>query len=78
MAKGIEFYISRKDKRKIRPPFLASGQLVVGTDDSGTARLVVAFMNGYYSVSAEEQRRMAENTIALCELLYSQQELAND
>lgn len=76
MAKGVDFYLKRKDKRKISPPFSASGQLVVGRDVETDSTLVVAFMHGYYSVSAEEQRRMAENTIALCELLY-EQEVAN-
>ena len=59
------------------PPFMASGHMVVGSyKEPGFSGPVVAVMHDYYSVSAEEQRRMAENTIALCEMLYAQ-EVAN-
>lgn len=60
------------------PPFRASGQMIVGSyKEPGFSGPIVAMMHDYYSVSAEEQRRMAENTIALCEMLYSQQEVFN-
>lgn len=59
------------------PPFMASGQVIVGSyKEPGYSAPIVAFMHDYYSVSAEEQRRMVENTIALCEMLYAQ-EVAN-
>jgi len=51
---------------------------ICGRHPKSGINFVVAHMWDYYSVSAEEQRRMAENTIALCELLYSQQEIADD
>ena len=73
MSKGVEFYFKRVDKRVVMPPFSTSGELVFGRAADGGSSLIVGFMHDYYSVSAEEQRRMAENTIALCELLYSQE-----
>lgn len=82
MAKGIEFdfkprTLSGGKLARPCPPFMASGQMIIGSyEEPGFSGPIVAFMHDYYSVSAEEQRRMAENTIALCELLYSQ-EVAN-
>lgn len=57
------------------PPYTSEGPNVYGRSSMGLIG-VAAHMGDYYSVSSEEQRRMAENTIALCELLYSQ-EVAN-
>ena len=76
MSKGVEFYFKRNDKQRVVPPFNASGQLVFGDSAKDrTVRLLVAFMHDYYAVSAEEQRQMALNTIALCELKYNQEEI---
>lgn len=83
MNGGVTFdFRPRKIGDRVRlhvcPPFAASGQMVVGSyTEPGFSRPVVAFMHDYYSVGAEEQRRMAENTIALCELLYEQQQLSS-
>lgn len=74
MSKGVEFYFKRADKLKVTPPFSTSGQLVFGRNADGGVSLIVAFMHDYHAVSAEEQRRMAENTVALCEILYTTQE----
>lgn len=74
MSKGVEFYINSIADIKFIPPFSTSGQLVLGRNADGGISLVVAFMHDYYSVSAEDQRRMAENTVALCEILYTTQE----
>lgn len=74
MSKGVEFYFKRADKLKFTPPFSTSGQLVFGRNADGGCPLIVAFMHDYHSVSAVEQRRMALNTIALCEMLYTTQE----
>ena len=71
--KGIQFYTFIG----LAPPYTSEGPNIYGRSSQGLIG-VVAYMNDYYSVSSEEQRRMAENTIALCELLYSQQEIAND
>ena len=82
--KGITFDFKPRHTGRDRclkpcPPFMASGQMIIGSyEEPGFSGPIVAFMHDYYSVSAEEQRRMAENTIALCELLYSQQEIADD
>lgn len=73
MSTGVEFYTFIG----LAPPYSSEGANVYGRSSQGLIG-IVAYMHGYYSVGAEEQRRMAENTIALCELLYSQQELAND
>lgn len=73
MSKGVEFY----SFLNLGPPFSAVDANIYGRSSQGFHG-VVAYMYDYYSVSAEEQRRMAENTIALCELLYSQKEIAND
>lgn len=75
MSKGISFDFQPRtiSERVLRvcPPFRASGQLVVGSfSEPGFTGPIVAFMHDYYSVGAEEQRRMAENTVALCEILY--------
>ena len=76
MREGITFLFERADKRKVVPPFHSSGQLVVGRlEDEPAARPIVAFMNDYYSVSAEMQRQMAENTVALCEMKHAEQEI---
>ena len=71
MSKGVTFY----SFKHLGPPFSSVDANVYGQSRLGFYE-VVAYMHDYYSVSAEEQRRMAENTIALCELLYSQ-EVAN-
>lgn len=82
MAKGIEFDFRPRHTGRDRtlqpcPPFMASGQMIIGSyEEPGFSGPIVAFMHDYYSVSAEEQRRMAENTIALCHMLY-EQEVAN-
>ena len=73
MSKGVEFY----SDFKFRPPYTSEGPNIYGRSSMGFVG-VAAYMHDYYSVGAEEQRHMAENTIALCELLYSQQEIAND
>jgi len=76
MRRGVDFYFKRADKQKVVPPFNASGQLVFGFSAADrTVSLIVASMHDYYSVGAEEQRQMALNTIALCELKYNQQEI---
>ena len=76
MSKGVEFYFKRNDKQRVVPPFNASGRLVLGFSASDRAvSLIVAFMHDYYAASAEEQREMAINTIALCELKYNQEEI---
>ena len=75
--KGVEFYFKREDKRQIVPPFTANGQLVFGQDKAAGIGLIVALMHDYYSVGVDDQVRMAENTIALCELHYAQQEMNN-
>lgn len=76
MSKGVEFYFKRNDKQRVVPPFNASGQLVFGFSAADrTVSLIVAFMHDFYAVGAEEQREMALNTIALCELKYNQQEI---
>lgn len=82
MSKGVSFNFQPRtvSERVLRvcPPFRASGQLVVGSfNEPGFIGPTVAFMHDYYSVGAEEQRRMAENTVALCELLYEQQQLSS-
>lgn len=84
MSAGITFdfrprFLDKGVYLHVCPPFSVSGQMVVGSyKEPGFSAPIVAFMHDYYSVGAEEQRRMAENTIALCEMLYSQQEIAND
>ncbi len=73
MSKGVEFleYFT-----KAAPPFAANGVVVFGKTPHGFPK-AVAVMHDYYSVSAEEQRRMAENTTALCEMLYEQQQVSS-
>ena len=79
--RGVEFHMyPRKDDRRVGPPFSASGQVVVGRyvdGSSPTMAPIAAFMHDYYSVSAEEQRQMVLNTIALCEMKYAEQEVNN-
>jgi hypothetical protein len=81
MSKGIDFDFRRRVIARYRllkpgPPFNQSGQIIYGTfPDKGYSPPIVAFMHDFYSVSAEEQRQMALNTIALCELKYNQQEI---
>ena len=75
--KGVEFYFKRMDKRQIVPPFTTNGQLVFGQDKAAGIGLIVAFMHDYYSVGVDDQVRMTENTIAMCELLYEQQQLSS-
>lgn len=72
MSTGVTFY----DIPALRPPYTAEGPNIYGRSSMGLIG-VAAHMHDYYSVSAEEQRRMAENTLALCEMLYSQQEVSN-
>lgn len=80
MSKGIVFdfkprVISVKQILKPGPPFNQSGQIIYGTfSDKGYSPPIVAFMHDYYSVSAAEQRQMAQSTIMLCEMMYQQQE----
>jgi len=66
MSKGIEFleYFA-----KAAPPFSTHGIAVFGKTPHGFPK-AVAIMHDYHSVSAVEQRRMAENTVSLCEILY--------
>lgn len=59
----------------LAPPYTAEGPNIFGRSSMGLIA-VAAHMQDYYSVSAEEQRQMVENTIALCELLYEQQKLS--
>lgn len=88
MSKGVEFhYMARVPVGDGRyraviaaPPYVNVRDQIFGkfTQNSITSTVLAAVMWDYYSVGAEEQRRMAENTIAMCEMLYSQQEIAND
>lgn len=73
MTKGVEFFVLQT---QLGPPYSQDGAHIYGRSSMGLVAHA-AYMWDYYSVSAEEQRRMAENTIALCELLYSQQEVSN-
>jgi hypothetical protein len=82
MSKGVDFdlrprkFLARNRLLHVRPPFNQSGMIIYGTySEPGFSPPVVAFMNDYYSVSAEEQRQMVESTIALCEILYQQKEI---
>ena len=82
MSRGVVFdFRPRKSTARdrllrVRPPFNQSGQLIYGTySEPGFSPPVAAFMHDFYSVSAEEQRQMAESTIALCEILYQQKEI---
>lgn len=70
MSNGVEFleYLT-----KAAPPFSTHGIVVFGKTPHGFPK-AVAVMHDYHSVSTEEQRRMAENTVALCEILYTTQE----
>lgn len=83
MKRGVEFFLhprtAHKDKQiKPCPPFNHSGQFIVGSYiESGYSGPIVAVMHDYYSVSAKEQRQMALNTIALCEMKYAEQEVNN-
>jgi len=83
MSKGVVFDfkprgITLRKRLKPMPPFNQSGQVIYGTySDSGFSPPIVAFMHDFYSVSADEQRQMVENTILLCELMYQQQEVNN-
>lgn len=76
MSKGISFDFQPRtvgDRRTLHvcPPFKSHGPLVLGSfKEPGYSGPIVAFMHDYYSASAEEQRQMALNTIALCEILY--------
>lgn len=74
MSKGVELFVPQA---RLTPPYSQVGANIYGRSSMGLIG-VAAHMHDYYSVGAEEQRRMAENTIALCEMLYSQQEIAND
>ena len=80
MNRGITFdfrprTIGDRVLLRVCPPFKIHGQLVLGSyKEPGYSGPIVAFMHDYYSVGAEEQRRMAENTVALCEMLYTTQE----
>lgn len=80
MSKGIDFDFRPRTVSSVTtlhpgPPFNQSGQIIYGTfPDKGYSPPIVAFMHDYYSVGAEEQRQMALNTVALCEILYTTQE----
>ena len=81
MSKGVVFDftprgIARDGRLRVRPPFNQSGQIIYGSySEPGFSPPIVAFMHDFYAVGAEEQREMALNTIALCELKYNQQEI---
>lgn len=60
----------------LAPPYVSDKGFIYGQSSQGFYD-VVAIMHDYHSVSAEEQRRMVENTIALCEMLYEQQQLSS-
>ena len=83
MSKGVDFDFRPRSQHGrgkrplfVRPPFNQTGMIVYGTySEPGFSPPVVAFMNDFYSVSAEEQRQMVESTIALCEILYQQKEI---
>lgn len=87
MSKGVEFhYMARVPVGDGRyraviaaPPYVNVRDQIFGkfTQNSITSTVLAAVMHDYYSVGAEEQRHMAENTIALCELLYEQQQLSS-
>lgn len=70
MSKGVEFL---EYSVKVAPPFNAHGTVIFGKTPHGFPK-AVAIMHDYTSVSAEEQRQMALNTVALCEILYTTQE----
>lgn len=80
MSRGISFdfkprTVGGRATLQVGPPFRTHGQLVLGSyKEPGYSGPIVAFMHDYYSVGAEEQRQMALNTIALCEILYTTQE----
>ena len=80
MSKGISFdfqprTVGGRAILHVCPPFRVSGQIVLGSfKEPGFTGPIVAFMHDYYSVGAEEQRQMALNTVALCEMLYTTQE----
>ena len=71
MNKGVDFFITTG----LTPPYTAEGPNIYGRSSMGLIA-VVAYMWDYYSVSSEQQRLMAENTVALCYLKY-EQEVAN-
>lgn len=70
MSNGVEFL---EYSVKVAPPFAAHGVVVFGKTPHGFPK-AAAIMYDYHSVSAEEQRQMALNTVALCEILYTTQE----
>ena len=71
-GKGVELYVVRA---QLAPPYTQDGPNIYGRSGQGLIAHA-AYMHDYYSVGTEEQRRMVENTIALCEILY-EQEVAN-
>lgn len=71
MSRGVEFFVVQT---RLAPPYAQDGAHIYGRSSMGLIAHA-AYMYDYYSVSAEEQRQMAENTIALCELLYQQEVL---
>lgn len=87
MKRGVEFlYRARETKADgdtyaafPAPPYNHKGDQIVGKTQVGAYAInsVAAVMHDYYSVSAEEQRQMALNTIALCEMKYAEQEVNN-
>lgn len=83
MKRGVQFDMYARnvaDGKVLRPcpPFNHSGQFIFGSYiESGYSGPIVAVMHDYYSVSAEEQRQMVLNTIALCEMKYAEQEVNN-
>ncbi len=86
--KGLQFrYVRHEDEKTgqyslvfAAPPYSQDRDKIFGRhlQQMGVViPVVAAIMHDFYSVSAEEQRRMVENTIALCEMKYAEQEVNN-
>ena len=85
MSKGVEIqYMNRVpmvdgsvSAAFAAPPYVQERDTIMGRFNKGPyfGQVIAAIMHDYYAVSAEEQRQMALNTIALCELKYNQQEI---
>ncbi len=83
--RGVEFIYRGREKKAggvtyaafPAPPYVQQRDQIFGKLHINTivGFVPAAIMHDYYSVSAEEQRRMVENTIALCEMKYAEQEL---
>jgi hypothetical protein len=88
MSKGVEFlYRGRETKADGNiyaafpaPPYSQQRDQIFGRRQNASwlGLVVAAVMHDYYSVSAEQQRQMALNTIALCEMKYAEQEIKNE